>query len=99
MSEMLGKDLVYLCPFSCLTYCCISFECRVYLHSFVFDFCVVLKLVSISVFLRGLHTTAGLCFNEVGLLKIVISATEWLKFESLRKYYMTCRSSEMKNPF
>lgn len=39
-----GEDLVHLCPFSCLIFCCSAFECHVYLHSFVFDFCVVLKL-------------------------------------------------------
>lgn len=46
-------------PFS-LIYCCICFECHVYSHSFEFDFCVVLKLLSVSLFLRALHTTPGL---------------------------------------
>lgn len=83
--EMLGKHLVHICPFACLIYCCICFECHVYSHSFVFDFCVVLKLLSVSLKERQLLVFV----YKVGLLKTVNSATEWVKLESLRKFYMT----------
>lgn len=53
----------------------------------------------VSLFFWELCTLLLVFVHEVGLLKTVSSATEWLKLESLRKFYMTCRSPKMKNPF
>lgn len=90
---MPGKDLLHLCPFSCLIYCSIGFECHVYLHSFVFDFCVVLQLVFLFFWE---HCIQPLVFVYEASLCKAANSTEWRKCESRRKCYLTCRSPKWK---